>query len=107
MASYSRLDEPREYVGMGSSHLGALTKAWRQLDPSLIEAARYTPICFLEAPYKPAWTFDKNQRVLNSTLALSWPSSRIGHQLGHTLLQRPRIFCGSCTRPPSRIIVPP
>jgi hypothetical protein len=46
----------KHFVGIGHSHLHAVTWAWREEEAKHPESIRYTAMCILDAPFNPAFT---------------------------------------------------
>lgn len=55
----------RHVIGIGHSHLHAVTDAWRELEARHPDRLRYTPICLIEPRFAPDFIQEKDASVPN------------------------------------------
>jgi hypothetical protein len=55
----------KHFIGIGHSHLDAVTRAWREVEAKRPESIRYTAMCMLVPPYNPAFTDEGGVRKSN------------------------------------------
>jgi hypothetical protein len=48
----------KHFIGIGHSHLHALTAAWREVEAKYPTLIRYTPMCFIDGPYSPPFIIE-------------------------------------------------
>jgi hypothetical protein len=56
------------FVGIGDSHLHAVSAAMLDLAAAHPNAVRYTPICLLDEPYRPSFTDEGGKKVPNPAM---------------------------------------
>lgn len=55
----------KHFIGIGDSHLVALSDAWHELAAERADSVRYTPMCLLEHPYHPSFSDKDGAKIPN------------------------------------------